>query len=57
MVGHMDQVVRTFATELRERLGPRVRQILLLGSRARGDVGEGSDYDMLVVVGQRTPEL
>lgn len=53
----MDQVVRTFATELRERLGPRVRQILLFGSRARGDAGEGSDYDMLVVVDQRTPEL
>ena len=57
MVGRMDQVVRTFATELRERLGPRVRQILLFGSRAQGDEGEGSDYDMLVVVDQRTPEL
>jgi len=56
-VGQMDQVVQTFATELRERLGPRVRQILLFGSRARGDAGEGSDYDMLVVVDQRTPEL
>ena len=53
----MDQVVQTFATELRERLGARVRQILLFGSRARGDAGEGSDYDMLVVVDQRTPEL
>jgi len=56
-VGQMDQVVQTFATELRERLGPRVRQMLLFGSRARGDAGEGSDYDMLVVVDQRTPEL
>lgn len=53
----MDQVVQTFATELRQRLGPRVRQMLLFGSRARGDSREGSDYDMLVVVDHRTPEL
>ena len=31
--------------------------MLFFGSRARGDAGEGSDYDMLVVVDQRTPEL
>ena len=32
-------------------------QILLFGSRARGDAQDGSDYDMLVVVDHRTPEL
>src|SRR5262245_35375737 len=52
-----DPVVRAFATALRQRLGPQLRQIRLFGSRARGDAQDGSDYDMLVVVDRRTPEL
>jgi len=52
-----DPVVQAFATALRLRLGPRLRQILLFGSRARGDAQDSSDYDMLVVVDSRTPEL
>lgn len=53
----MDQVVQEFAAELRQRLGPRVRRILLFGSRAGGDSREGSDYDMLVVVDHRSADL
>ena len=53
----MDQVVQAFSAELRQRLGPRIRQIFLFGSRAREDAREDSDYDMLVVVDQRTPEI
>ncbi len=53
----MDQVVQEFASALRERLGSRVRQILLFGSRARGEAREGSDYDMLVIVDRRSPEV
>lgn len=34
-----------------------MRQVFLFGSRARGDAQEDSDYDMLVIVDQRTPEL
>ena len=52
-----DPVVQEFATTLRQRLGPHLRQILLFGSHARGDAQDGSDYDMLVVVDHRTPEL
>ena len=52
-----DPVVQEFATTLRQRLGSHLRQILLFGSRARGDAQDGSDYDMLVVVDDRTPEL
>ena len=52
-----DPVVQEFATLLRQRLGSHLRQILLFGSRACGDAQDGSDYDMLVVVDQRTPEL
>jgi predicted nucleotidyltransferase len=52
-----DPVVREFATLLRQKLGIHLRQILLFGSRARGDAHNDSDYDMLVVVGRRTPAL
>ena len=52
-----DQVVREFAGELRGRLGSSVRRIFLFGSRAREDSREDSDYDMLVVVDRRTPEV
>lgn len=53
----MDEVVKAFGTELRQRLGSRVKQIILFGSRARREAHEGSDYDLLVVVDARTPEL
>jgi uncharacterized protein len=52
-----DPVMQEFAAMLRQRLGPHLRQILLFGSRARGDAQDSSDYDMLVVVDHRTPEL
>lgn len=53
----MDQVVKEYVTELRKRLGSSMRQVLLFGSRARGSAREDSDYDMLVVVDQRTSEV
>ena len=46
-----------YARLLRERLGPRLKQVTLFGSHARGDSWEGSDWDMLVVVDRRTPEV
>lgn len=52
-----DPVVQEFATMLRQQLGSHLHQIILFGSRARGDAQDGSDYDMLVVVDHRTPEL
>ena len=52
-----DPVVQEFVTMLRQRLGAHLCQILLFGSRARGDAHNDSDYDMLVVVDCRTPAL
>jgi uncharacterized protein len=52
-----DRVAQEFAVMLRQRLGSHLRQLLLFGSHARGDAQDGSDYDMLVVVDHRTPEL
>jgi len=46
-----------YAQEVRNRLGPHVQQIILFGSQARGDATTRSDYDFVVVVDSRTPEL
>lgn len=52
-----DPVVSTFAKELKQRLGYHLKQLLLFGSRARNDAHKDSDYDMLVVVDERNPEI
>jgi len=54
---HAHTIAREFAQLLRERLGDRVKQVILFGSQARGDASEGSDYDVLVVVDERTKEI
>ena len=52
-----DPVVKTFAHRVRSRLGRKVRDLRLFGSRARGDAHTYSDYDMLVVVDRKTPAV
>ncbi|MHB0979666.1 MAG: nucleotidyltransferase family protein [Thermoleophilia bacterium] len=37
--------------ELRALYGPRLVRLVLFGSQARGDADEGSDIDVLVVLG------
>lgn len=53
----LDPVIQAFASELRARLHHRIRRIVLFGSRARGEARDDSDYDILVVVDQRSPEV
>ena len=53
----IDQITQEFVTKLRSHLGRSLKRVVLFGSRARGDQHEGSDYDMLVVVDQRTPRI
>lgn len=56
MVGPMkrtpntDPVLSFFKEAIAGVLGSHLRQLVLFGSRARGDAGAGSDYDLLVVV-------
>lgn len=45
-----DPVLRWFRDAVGQSLGTRLRQILLFGSRARGDASDTSDYDVLLVV-------
>lgn len=52
-----DAIITEYAEKLKEKLGDDLREIYLFGSRARGDFREGSDYDCLVIISKRTPEL
>jgi len=48
-----DKISQEFANNVRKKLGNRIKQIILFGSRARGDFTEGSDYDFLIVLDER----
>lgn len=52
-----DPIAREYSRKVRAALGPRVRDIILFGSRARGDHKEWSDYDVLVIVDKRDREI
>jgi len=43
-------VLSTFADLLRQRYGEQLARLVVLGSRARGDVSDDSDIDVLVVL-------
>ncbi len=59
--GIMTEKAMALATEYKsylvQALGPHLKQVILFGSQARGNATEGSDYDVLVVVDERTPEI
>jgi predicted nucleotidyltransferase len=52
-----DAIAREYSEKVRSALGSRVRDIILFGSRARGDNTEWSDYDMLLVVDKKDKAL
>lgn len=52
-----DQTLNIFLKQIRQQLGPHLKQVILFGSRARGDFTADSDYDCLVVVDEVTPEI
>ncbi len=43
-----DPILIRFRTALDEIYGPRIERVVLFGSRARGDAGPDSDYDVAV---------
>ena len=52
-----ETIPAVFAPEVRRRLGAHLKDLRLFGSRARGDAHPHSDYDMLVIVDRRSPEI
>ena len=55
--GVKDEVLDYFVKEMKERLGTHLKQVILFGSRARGDETEGSDYDCLIVVDETSKNV
>ena len=43
-----DPILKRFRAALNEIYGDRIERVVLFGSRARGDAGEDSDYDVAV---------
>jgi uncharacterized protein len=48
-------ITQELTRRILQTLGGRVRQIILFGSRARGDARPDSDFDLLVVLRDLTP--
>ena len=44
------ELIKRAILEEAEKLGVKVEQIILFGSRARGDYREDSDWDVLIIV-------
>ena len=43
-----DPILKRFRAALDEMYGDRLERVVLFGSKARGDAGEDSDYDIAV---------
>ncbi|MFQ5610506.1 MAG: nucleotidyltransferase domain-containing protein [Anaerolineae bacterium] len=52
-----DKVFHYFLQEIKYRLGHHLKELILFGSRARGDDIPGSDYDCLAIVDEISPEI
>lgn len=52
-----DEILRLFLNRLRERLGNHLKQVILFGSRARGDNTPESDYDCMAILDIISPSV
>jgi predicted nucleotidyltransferase len=52
-----DEVVIRFVDELKKTIPLKLKNVILYGSRARGDYNKNSDYDFLVILSQKNYEL
>jgi len=52
-----DEKLKLFIDQLRNRFAGNLKKIILFGSRARGDHTEESDYDLLLIFAEVTPEI
>jgi uncharacterized protein len=52
-----DKILNEFVAEVHQRFGDRLKNIILFGSRARGDYSMDSDYDCLLIFDNVSPVL
>lgn len=52
-----DSILKELSQTLKKKFGQRIKDIILFGSRARGEAYPESDYDVLVLVDKETKEL
>jgi len=51
------RIAEDFARHLKAKYGERIERIILFGSVARGDYGEDSDVDLIVMTPESTHDL
>jgi predicted nucleotidyltransferase len=52
-----DQVVISFTEELKNQIPKYLKNVILYGSRARGDNKKNSDYDFVVLLNKKNEEI
>ena len=52
-----DEALQYFVRQIREQLENHLKQVILFGSRARGEDVPGSDYDCLIIVDEVTKAI
>jgi predicted nucleotidyltransferase len=57
MYSYEKSILNRLTESLRERLPDRIAAVYAFGSRVRGNHGEWSDFDVLVIVRDKTPEI
>lgn len=57
MFDYERNILNRITERLRERFSERIIAVYVFGSRARGDHEEWSDFDVLVIVKDKTPEI
>lgn len=53
----LDPIIQELSAALRKKFGNHIMDIIIFGSRARGDYQEDSDYDVIALVDVKTREL
>jgi len=51
------RLVETLKSRLPENTRSHISQVIVFGSRARGEAGEDSDLDVAILVDNKTPEI
>lgn len=52
-----DPIIKQLSETLKKEIGKNIKDIILFGSRARGDFYSESDYDLIVLVDRESKEI